>query len=275
MDWSLVLVSQAIENTIDHSAGSPEWSLLVSAADYDKAIQAIHLYQLENRHWRWRRRLFKPGFLFDWASVPWSLLLCVFFGLSASHPTLRVSGEMDTAAVSHGQWWRLFTAMWLHADLGHLASNATLGFVLLGLVMGRYGTGPGLLCAYASGAMGNLMVYAFASKPHYNLGASGVVMGGLGLLAIQSFPLWRQAPSARKYILSAVIGGVMLFLLLGTAPGTDVLAHFGGFLGGLIFGGVVTLIPNLFKAPKINFLCGLLFALFVLWPWWIALHSAM
>ena len=41
--------------------------------------------------------------------------------------------------------------MWLHADVGHFATNATFGLVLLGLVMGRYGTGVGLLAAHGIG----------------------------------------------------------------------------------------------------------------------------
>ncbi len=87
---------------------------------------------------------------------------------------------MDGAAVAHGQWWRLFTAIWLHADLAHLATNATIGLLLLGLAMGRYGTGAGLLAAYLAGAGGNLVAGLISLQPHRSLGASGMVIGCLG-----------------------------------------------------------------------------------------------
>src|SRR5258708_2564711 len=139
MDWSLVLLSQGIEHTVERSEPAASWELQVAAQDNEKALEAIRLYQLENRHWPWRQRLFTPGVLFDWASVCWVILVCVFFGVSNSQPAMEAAGVMDTSAVARGESWRLFTAIWLHADLAHLASNAVFGFAFLGLAMGRYG----------------------------------------------------------------------------------------------------------------------------------------
>ena len=274
MDWSLVLLSQGIEHTVQRSQEAPSWELLVPPQDNEKALNAIRLYQAENRHWPWRRKLFKPGLLFDWAGLSWAILLCVFFWLSTAQPALRTYGEMDASAVSHGQWWRLFTAMWLHADLAHLASNAILGVLFVGLSMGRYGTGVGLLAAYLTGAVGNLFAWVLAPQPRFSLGASGMVMGGLGLLAIQSFAIWRRDPQARKYVLSGILGGVMLFLLLALGPGTDLLAHGGGFVSGLLLGAILTRLPGLSPRADANILCGLLFTALVIWPWWLALRSS-
>jgi membrane associated rhomboid family serine protease len=275
MDWSLVLVSQGIESIIDDSGDAGGWGLIVATQDYENALNAIRLYQHENRRWPWRQELFRPGFLFDWASLAWAFLVCLFFWLQATATRLDLdsAGRMDSIAVAHGQWWRLFTAVWLHADIAHLAANATIGFVLLGLTMGLYGTGAGLLAAYLAGAGGNLAVWLLASDLHLSLGASGMVMGSLGLLAVQSFSLRRQTPHAAKYILSGVLGGLMLFILLGLSPGSDLLAHLGGFLTGLLLGAGFALVPNIAQKPKINFLSGLLFVLLVIIPWWLAIRS--
>jgi membrane associated rhomboid family serine protease len=273
LDWSLVLLSQGIEHKVQRSAETDSWELVVEMADEQRALETIRLYQSENRHWPWRRQLFKPGLLFDWASLAWVVLVCIFYWLSESQPALKTYGEMDAAAVSHGQWWRLFTAIWLHGDLSHLASNAALGLVLLGLAMARYGTGAGLLAAYVAGAGGNGLAWFFAPQPRFSLGASGMVMGCLGLLAIQSFALWRRAPAARKYLLSGVLGGVMLFLLLGSAPGTDVQAHAGGFLSGVFLGALLSQISRLTSRPGLNALSGLMFTVLVVLPWWLALRN--
>ena len=273
MDWSLVLVSQGIESTIEYSEDGGGWGLLVAGKDHQNALNAIHQYRLENRRWPWRQQVLRPGILFDWGSLAWVLLLVLFFWLNA-RADLRSAGMMDSPAVAQGQWWRVFTAIWLHADLGHLATNASIGLVLLGLAMGRYGTGAGLLAVYLTGAGGNLIAWLLSSEPHRSLGASGMVLGSLGLLAVQSFSLWRQTPQAAKYILSGIVGGVMLFVLLGLTPGTDVLAHFGGFATGLLLGGLMALVNGVAQKVRTNLVCGFLFALLVIVPWWLALSRA-
>ncbi|MGD0260206.1 MAG: rhomboid family intramembrane serine protease [Verrucomicrobiota bacterium] len=273
MDWSLVLVSQGIETTIEQAEDGSGWGLLVAGQDYGNALRVIRQYHLENRGWPWQQAVFRPGFLFDWGGLAWALLACLFFWLN-TRTDLQSAGVMDGTAVAHGQWWRLFTAMWLHADLAHLATNATIGLVLLGLAMGRYGTGAGLLAAYVAGAGGNLVAGLISLQTHRSLGASGMVMGALGLLAAQSFSLRRQTPHAIRFILSGIGGGVMLFILLALTPGTDVMAHWGGFASGLLLGALLSLVPGMAQKPTANLLCGLVFTLLVIVPWWLALRSS-
>ncbi len=282
MDWSLVLLSQGIEPVVDYDPETAGWGLLVPAVESERAREAIQLYQQENRRWPWRREVFQPGLLFDWGSVAWAALLG-FFYWTDTRADLHSVATMDSVAVSQGQWWRLFTAVWLHADLAHLAGNAVIGFVLLGLAMARYGTGTGLLAAYLAGAGGNLIVWFLSPTRHLSLGASGMVMGALGLLAIQSLPLHLRtaASTARvpikpirpaKYLVTGVVGGVLLFVLLGVAPGTDVLAHAGGFVTGLLLGALLKWTPRVAQNAWTNLLSGCLFVGLVLWPWWLALQ---
>ncbi len=271
MDWGLVLISQGIEATIDYAEDGAGWGLIVAAQDLEPAVKAIRQYKLENRSWPWQQQVFRPGFVFDWGSLTWVVLTCFFFWLNASRTDLQTVGIMDGAAVARGQWWRLFTAIWLHADPAHLAANLSLGVLLLGLAMGRYGTGIGLLAACLAGAGGNLVAWWLGSEPHRSLGASGLVMGCLGLLAAQSFSLWRQSPHARKFILAGLGAGIMLFVLLGVAPGTDVLAHFGGFVSGLLLGALLSLAPALAQKPTANLLSAFLFLVLVVVPWYRAL----
>ena len=64
----------------------------------------------------------------------------------------------------------------------------------------------------------------------------------------------------------------MLFVLLGLTPGTDVVAHFGGFASGLLLGNLLTRFIQVLRKPAANFASALAFVLLVLWPWWLALH---
>jgi membrane associated rhomboid family serine protease len=74
-----------------------------------------------------------------------------------------------------------------------------------------------------------------------------------------------------KYLVTGVLAAVLLFVLLGLAPGTDVMAHAGGFVAGILLGGLLKLVPRLAQKTKITLLGGFLFILLVLWPWWLAL----
>jgi membrane associated rhomboid family serine protease len=139
--------------------------------------------------------------------------------------------------------------------------------------MGRFGTGIGLLAAYLAGAGGNALVWLSLPGRGPSLGASGMVMGSLGLLAVQSLSGWRATPRAARYMLAGLCGGVMLFVLLGLSPGTDILAHLGGFLSGLMLGAALTKIPALGRLTVANLASCLIFALLVLIPWWLALKS--
>jgi len=267
MDWSLVLISQGIGAEIQQDQASSAWGLLVAPEEYTKAVAAIRLYRKENRGW-WRREVFRPGLLFDWGSLAWVILLCLFYWLNTAIGLHRL-GIMDNAAVAAGQWWRLFTAIWLHGDLAHLAANATLGLLLLGFTMGSIGTGPGLLAGYLAGAGGNVIAWVFSPRAQTSLGASGMVLGCLGILTAQSF--LRKAPYSRKYVIAGISAGVMLFVLLGLNPGTYVQAHVGGFISGLLLGTVAALWPKMTRNTVFSVCCGLVFTLLVLLPWWLGI----
>lgn len=272
MDWSLVLVSQGIETAIEPPDESG-WGLSLPAEDHDRALEILRQYETENRHWPWRQRISEKGVLFDWGSIGWVILIAFFYWLQThASEGFRTAGLMDAVAVSHGQWWRLFTAIFLHADVGHLAMNASFGLLLLGLTMGSFGTGVGLLAAYLAGVGGNLATWLIFSEGHLSLGASGMVMGCVGLLAAKSIPF--RTPIRWKYAVTGLIASAMLFALLGLSPDSDVLAHLGGFVSGLALGILLLFAPRLARNTAANILAGLVFCVLVVLPWWAAMtHS--
>ena len=271
MDWGLVLMSQGLTATLDEGADGAGWGLLVVDEDYPAAMQSIRLYGLENRHWRWLQPLPGRGRLFDWRVGFWGLLVAAFYVAShrAGSP-LPAAGCMDNAAVAAGQWWRIFTAMLLHADAGHLGANLSAGLLLLGLAMARYGGGLGLLLAWLAGAGGNLAGLLVYPPAHLGVGASGMIMGGLGLLAIQSAALLRHHPAARKPVRRGLMAGVLLFVLFGLSPGTDVVAHFGGFLSGGLLGGLAIGLAPRRHRPSIDLAAAILLAGLVAVTSWLA-----
>ena len=245
MDWSLVLASQEIHPVIVPPGESGEWSLLVEPAEYDRALAAIQQYRLENRGWSWRREI--PGGTVEIHAG--ALFWCLFLGfwhwiVTFADPRLYELGKLQSAAVREGAWHLLFTPILLHADLAHLMANLTFGVLVLGFAMARFGPGPTLLCAFLAGALGNVMGITLYSNPYFGVGASGMMMGALGILCTHSVGLWRKSRKAARYIFSGVFAGLLLFVMFGVNPTSDVLAHLGGFLAGLVFGGILSLLPE-------------------------------
>lgn len=272
MDWSLVLLSQGIESTLESTPHG--WQLRVAPDQWTQARTCIAQFELENRPRPWHSELPATGLLFDWSSLAWAAVTTVFYLLQRGSPLYAEQGLMHGAAVWDGQWWRLFTAIWLHADATHLTLNLTCGVPLLGLAMGGYGTGPAFLAALLAGAGGNLLALLINGSTHQSLGASGLVMGTLGLLTARGLWWHLRVQSDRRWGYAALAAGVMLFLLLGASEGSDLVAHAGGWFSGLLLGSFTMPWTNRIRRGAINLAAGLAAAAITLLTWWLALRNA-
>jgi rhomboid protease GluP len=275
MDWSLVLASQDIHPIIAAPEESNQWALLVDPEKYNQALEAIRVYRLENRGWAWRKELPGSALEIHSGALFWCLFLAVWHWVSTFiWPVLQSAGRMDSLAVRSGAWYRLFTPVLLHSDLAHLMANAVFGVLILGLAMARFGPGITLLVTFAAGVLGNIIGLGFYTFPYTGVGASGMMMGALGLLCIHSFGLWRKSAKAARYILSGVIAGFLIFVLFGLTPGSDILAHLGGFVGGLAFGAVLAFVPeNILAKPLPNMLALFGLVATIALTWALALRS--
>jgi rhomboid protease GluP len=204
------------------------------------------------------------------------LVLLGFHGLDSSYGgRLTGAGVLHSTATLQGEWWRPFTAVCLHGSAGHLAANLTTGFLLLGLAMARYGCGAALLATYVAGVLGNLTGLALYDQPYRGLGASGMITAALGMISVQSLPLWRKGPMATRYVLSGVMGGVMLLALVGSDPASDLIAHAGGFVFGAILGALLAPIPHAQIArPKVERTLITILTVLLLLTWARALRGA-
>lgn len=272
MDLSLVLVSQGIESVIVPPSDEHGWQLEVEARHFERAVASIKAYRAENRR-SWTQEFPVTGLLFDYRSIVWFLLVIAFFVLEQTRlPILRDAGLMSNEAVQSGEWWRLFTAILLHGDIPHLIANVTTGILLLGLAMGSLGPGWALLGSYLAGAGGNLAGLLLYGVQHRGLGASGMVMGALGLIAGQSIALLRSGVAPAQLILRGLLAGLLLLVLLGLDPNTDVIAHIGGFASGVVLGAALSLLNGKLAAHNgWNRVAELLCGLMVVATWWLAL----
>jgi membrane associated rhomboid family serine protease len=247
--------------------------LLVAENDYERAVAAIELYQRENRGWNWRQKVPGTGLIFHWGSLAPCLLFAAFFILSESpNSSLKSLGVMDSKAVSAGQWWRIVTAIFLHGDAAHLIANVTTGFLLFGMAMARYGAGVGLLAAFLAGAGGNFVGFIFYPDTHRSLGASGMVMGALGLLGVEGVAAWRTN-RATHLIRRGAAAAILVLVLMGFSEGTDIVAHVGGFFFGAILGIILHFAPKVVRGKFVNSFSICALTAVTILMWWLALKS--
>lgn len=274
MDWSLALASQHIACVIRALPEGAGWALEVDGRDAGRALRTLRIYHRENRHWN---PALAPGsdvFPFQWTVLLWCfLMVLVHTAAEAPGSSGPLTGRFETARFVAGDWWRPITATFLHASLDHLVANLTSGFLVLGLAFGRFGVGPTLLLSLLAGAAANVAAWLLRAHDYIGLGASGVVMAGLGMLAVSLLGDAREGTVSPAVAVRGLLGGIALFLLLGTSPQSDVLAHAGGFGLGALFAFAWVHLPNhRFRGHTGDLLCaaGYLFAAAV--PWLMALR---
>ncbi|MEM6472811.1 MAG: rhomboid family intramembrane serine protease [Planctomycetota bacterium] len=158
---------------------------------------------------------------------------------------LATVGAMHARSVMEGQWYRNFTALMLHADIGHLLSNLLFGILFGVLASRRLGGGVAWLTIVVAGACGNLINALTRPPDHSSIGASTAVFAALGLLVADALHPMHHANSSRWKRHSPLIAGVVLLSLLGVGgPKTDVNAHVTGFLSGLVIGWLSCRVPD-------------------------------
>ena len=145
-------------------------------------------------------------------------------------------GAMFSPFIAEGQYWRLFTAMFLHAVLIHLAMNG-FGLLIFGQLVERaYGHLRFLILYILAGLFGSVASYSLNTIV-IGAGASGAIFGILGALAA-FFVVQRQTfgKAARRNVLGVlVVAAISLGYGLIT-PQIDNWAHFGGFAAGFALG---------------------------------------
>lgn len=273
LDWSLALASQHIACVIRALPDTSRWALEVDPQDAGRALSTLRLYHRENRHWNPGLAPGSSTFPFQWTIILWCLLL-VMLHLAADAPgsAWELAGRFETARFATGEWWRPITATFLHADLDHLVANLTSGFIVLGLAFGRYGVGPSLLLSLCAGSAANVLACFLRSRDYIGLGASGVVMAGLGMLAVSLVGEAREGNVSGATAARGLAGGVALFLLLGTAPQSDVAAHAGGFVIGALLAWFLSLLPaRLTRNPTTDLGCAGIYLAAGIVPWIAAL----
>lgn len=130
-----------------------------------------------------------------------------------------------------GEYWQLFTAMFVHVNIMHLFGNMFF-LLIFGLRAEElFSIKEYLLIWFLSGLAGNLLTLLLGPRT-VSAGASGALFGLFGACAIY----------IRRAIGQSIIGALLyafFLLMVSSGPNVNNLAHLGGLVVGLLIGYVL------------------------------------
>ena len=148
----------------------------------------------------------------------------------------QLGGVNTSAVLAHHQYWRLLTAVALHAGALHLAMNS-YGLLLFGPSLEQALGSWRFLAVYAGAGAAGAAASLALNHPMLSVGASGAIFGAGGALAAV-FYYYRVGVGAGVWLYVATLVLVSL-ALSATHVGVDNAAHLGGLLAGLAAGALL------------------------------------
>ena len=144
-------------------------------------------------------------------------------------------GAMAPPAVANGQFWRLFTAMFLHAGILHIALNAYFFYLFGRTVEGSFGRTWMVVIYLVSGFVASVASYAFGPVTTLAVGASGAIAGVFGAFIAYAYRRRHMAMHAANLRMALTVIVLNALIAFGYRA-IDWRAHVGGLIAGFVIG---------------------------------------
>lgn len=132
-----------------------------------------------------------------------------------------------------GEWYRIFTAAFLHGSFLHYASNIIIGLYVLSAALEKLiGSKKFSIVYFGSLILSGLLVTFLSDPLTFSLGASGAIFGALGSLLY--ITLYRKDMLHPRDIQS--IQGLIVVNIIFTFvwPNISIWGHVGGIISGFL-----------------------------------------
>ncbi|MEI3252168.1 MAG: rhomboid family intramembrane serine protease [Candidatus Gastranaerophilaceae bacterium] len=177
------------------------------------------------------------------------ILMYVLGNGSTDNYTLLVFGANVDTLTKNGDYYRLFTSMFLHIGILHLLCNMYSLYIIGKEVENVFGKVKYLIIYLLSGIAGSILSLAFNHNT-ICAGASGAIFGLLGALLYFGY-YYRTYLGAT--LTRTIIPVIVLNLIIGfTSSGIDNAAHIGGLVGGILIAMAVGVPDKSNNNNKIN-----------------------
>jgi rhomboid protease GluP len=177
---------------------------------------------------------FKPTYILIALNIAFYIYTSVVGGdfLNTNINMIVQYGQVNSLVIYSGYYYQLFTSMFVHANIAHIAGNM-LFLLIFGLRSEEMFSLPEYLSIYFIGGLtGNLLSLLLLPLDVPSVGASGAIFAMFGAATIY----------ARRTVSQSIIGALIYaFFLLFLSSGTGVnnFAHIGGLITGLVIGYVL------------------------------------
>ena len=159
------------------------------------------------------------------------MLLFPYDLLIQSPEVFQLFGENEK--VLQGEFYRLFSAIFIHANIVHLASNV-LFLIIFGIRLEELKSASFLVFGFViCGFVGNVasLIWFLLAVPMNSVGSSGGIFGILGIIY---FSLRSESKHERRKSLYLLI----IFFMITIGQDTNVISHLFGLLGGIFIGWI-------------------------------------
>ena len=152
--------------------------------------------------------------------------------------------------VQNGEFYRLFTCMFVHADILHILFNMIALYSIGPVVERYYGKSKFLLIYLVSGLLGSIFSGVFMTADSISIGASGAIFGLLG--SICYFTYYYRA-TLQGILRSSIMPVIIINLVIGfLSTSIDLSAHIGGLIGGILISMAIGIGDKHRKSDQIN-----------------------
>ncbi|MCF3941773.1 rhomboid family intramembrane serine protease [Oceanobacillus alkalisoli] len=195
-------------------------------------------------------------FYMEWQGDTTSIEMLIQFG-AKYNPSMMIDGE----------WWRLFSSMFIHIGFIHLALNMLAVFYLGTAVEKIFGSSRFIFIYLLAGLGGSIASFAYTTS--VSAGASGAIFGLFG--AFLYFGI------VHKRLFFQTIGSSILLVLainlvIGLSiEGIDMAAHVGGLIAGFLAAAIVGMPKN--KRPVFQFAAAISTAIFFFAVTYYGVHA--
>ena len=174
-------------------------------------------------------------------------ILMELSGGSTNSQTLLKYGANLDVLVKNGEYYRLFTCIFLHIGIMHLLCNMYSLYIIGREVENLFGKIKYIIIFILSGIFCSIMSLAFTHNT-ISAGASGAIFGLLGALLYFGMHYRTYLGEAIK---RSIIPIIVVNLIIGFfAEGIDLAAHIGGLVGGVLVAMMVG-VPDKSKTKDI------------------------
>lgn len=174
-------------------------------------------------------------------------ILMELSGGSTNSQTLLKYGANLDVLVKNGEYYRLFTCIFLHIGIMHLLCNMYSLYIIGREVENLFGKIKYIIIFILSGIFGSIMSLAFTHNT-ISAGALGAIFGLLGALLYFGMHYRTYLGEAIK---RSIIPIIVVNLIIGFfAEGIDLAAHIGGLVGGVLVAMMVG-VPDKSKTKDI------------------------